>query len=398
MVPLQGQVYWIALPIFVSLVLIEAAISWWKGRAAYTWRESLASIGVGVGHKLTGMIKIGASGGVAYYAWEHRLTEVPLNSWWGILALFIGVELAYYWFHRLSHEVRWMWASHSVHHSAEHLNVLAAYRLGWTGFLSGGWLVFMPLVWIGFHPAAVFLTLGLNLIYQSWIHTDLIPKLGWLEYVLNTPSNHRVHHATNADYLDRNYGGVLIIFDRLFGTYVEERNDQPCRYGLVKQVGSHNPLRIAFHEWINMGRDAIRARSPGELAGYLFGRPGWKPDGTGVTSEALRIASRQQNAWASERLRPAASMMRQSLARRVAKAVAAVIVTGIAVTSFAAAQVPAPLRTACMNDYKAYCSNVLPGGGRILACMRDKQAKLTLGCTAVLKETLLTREGVGSKR
>ncbi len=385
---LQGQIFWIALPLFLGLVLIEAGIYWWLGRPAYTWRESLASIGVGIGHKLIGMIKVGAGGGVAYYIWQHRLTEVPLGTWWGVLALFLGVEFAYYWFHRFSHEIRWMWASHAVHHSARHLNILAAYRLGWTGFLSGGWVLYMPLVWIGFHPAAVFLTLSLNLLYQTWIHTGLIPKLGWLEYVLNTPSNHRVHHATNADYLDRNYGGVLIVFDRLFGTYVEERDSEPCLYGLVKPVGSDNPLRIAFHEWIDMGRDALRARSLRELTGYLFGRPGWKPDGSGLTSEEIRRAWRERNAQtAFVSVRTASTAAGRSLLRRLVQMAVATLAIVAAIASYATAKVPASVRSACQSDYRTYCPSVLPGGGRILACMRENQGKLSPACVAALKET-----------
>ena len=141
---------------------------------------------------------------------------------------------------------------------------------------------FQPMIWLGFAPKAVFATLSLNLIYQFWLHTEWVPKLGWLEVVLNTPSHHRVHHASNADYIDRNYGGVLIVFDRLFGTFAAERRDLPCRYGLVTPLVSHNPIRIAFHEWLKMAKDLLGARTAREAIGYLFGPPAWRSDRLGA--------------------------------------------------------------------------------------------------------------------
>ncbi len=173
--------------------------------------------------------------------------------------------------------VSWFWATHAVHHSPNQLNLSAAYRLGWTGKLTGTTLFFTPLVWLGFRPELVLLTLTLNLLYQFWIHATWIPRLGWLEYVLNTPSAHRVHHASNLDYLDANYGGVLIVFDRLFGTYAAERDDEPCRYGLVKPVSTHNLLRIEFEVWIGLVRNLRSARSVGEALGFLFRPTGLAP-------------------------------------------------------------------------------------------------------------------------
>jgi sterol desaturase/sphingolipid hydroxylase (fatty acid hydroxylase superfamily) len=143
---------------------------------------------------------------------------------------------------------------------------------------------------LGFPPKAVFAALALNLLYQFWLHTEWVPKLGWLEYVLNTPSHHRVHHAANADYIDRNYGGVLIVFDRLFGTFAAERDDLPCRYGLVTPLVSHNPIRIAFHDWLKMTSDLRGARSGREAIGYLFGPPAWRPDGPRAIDEARSAA------------------------------------------------------------------------------------------------------------
>jgi sterol desaturase/sphingolipid hydroxylase (fatty acid hydroxylase superfamily) len=163
-----------------------------------------------------------------------------------------------------------------VHHSPTHLNLSAAYRLGWTAQFTGGLLFFLPLPLLGFAPPTIGLILAANLIYQFWLHTELIPKLGWFEWLFNTPSHHRVHHASNAAYLDANFGGVLIVFDRLFGTLVDENEAVPCRYGLVDPVASNNPLYIVAHEWIAMTRDVVHATRLADRIGYVFGRPGWR--------------------------------------------------------------------------------------------------------------------------
>ena len=184
--------------------------------------------------------------------------------------------------------LRWFWANHSVHHSPNELNLSAAYRIGVLSRFSGTAFFFVPLVWLGFQPKIVFQLLSINLLYQFWIHATWIPKLGWLEYVLNTPSAHRVHHASNLDYLDANYGGVLIVFDRLFGTYKAERADLQCRYGLVKPMTSYNPLRIELTQWASMIRDVVTAKSLRAAIGYVVMPPGWQPDGKGETTEDLR--------------------------------------------------------------------------------------------------------------
>ena len=279
-----------ALPIVIGIAALEAAILIFVLKRRYDWKASIVSLADAlvrdyvVHAYLRGTIVFP----ILYWAITHQIGVISLNSWIAFLGLFLGQEFCYYWFHRCSHRVRWLWATHSVHHSPNELNFSAAYRFGLTGGLSGNALFFAPLLWLGFPPEAVFGTLALNLLYQFWLHTDWMPKLGPLEYVLNTPSHHRVHHAANLDYLDANYGGVLIIFDRLFGTLTVERDDQPCRYGLVKPITTHNPLVIEFHEWAAMARDLWRSRSLREAGLYLFGPPGWRPDGEGLTTEALR--------------------------------------------------------------------------------------------------------------
>jgi sterol desaturase/sphingolipid hydroxylase (fatty acid hydroxylase superfamily) len=266
-----------ALPALAVVAVAEALLFARMTGTAYPWREAMASLGVALGQKVKQILVGGLMIALFMGLWPYRLLTVPLDRWWGLLLLFLTVEFVYYWQHRLSHEIRWFWATHAVHHSPNHLNFAAALRLGWTAEISGHVLFFAPIVLLGFHPVAVAAALAFNLLYQFWIHSEWLPKLGPLEWLLNTPSNHRVHHASNPDYLDRNYGGVLIVFDRMFGTYALERDDEPCRYGLVDKLDSLNPVTIAFHEWVALARDLRRARTWHERWMYLFGPPGWHP-------------------------------------------------------------------------------------------------------------------------
>lgn len=279
-----------SLPVVIALASIEGLILTFVAKRSYDWLSYAASLtDVLVREYLVyAFVGISLVTPLIEFAWTHRLATVELNGFASFAVLFLGQELAYYWFHRAAHRVRWFWATHAVHHSPNEFNLGIAYRFGWTGRLAGNAIFFVPMIWLGFAPQAVFATLALNLLYQFWLHTEWVPKLGWLEYVLNTPSHHRVHHASNADYIDANYGGVLIIFDRLFGTFVAERPDLPCRYGLTKPLISHNPVRIAFHEWLNLFNDLRGARSWREAIGYLFGPPGWRPDGSRAIAETAR--------------------------------------------------------------------------------------------------------------
>jgi sterol desaturase/sphingolipid hydroxylase (fatty acid hydroxylase superfamily) len=239
-------------------------------REPYDWKAYFAAfgslVGRGIARALLQYFPVGLAVRILDLAWSHRLLNLPLASVGALAALFLGVEFFYYWFHRTSHQVRWFWATHAVHHSPNDLTLTTAYQLGWTGELTGSLLFFVPLAWLGFAPSVILAALALNLLYQFWLHTRWIPKLGALEWILNTPSHHRVHHACNREYLGEahvgaNYGGVLIVFDRFFGTYVSERADVPCRYGLTTPLHSYNPLYIAFHEWIAIARDLLGARN-----------------------------------------------------------------------------------------------------------------------------------------
>lgn len=259
----------------VMLVFILGE-AFWRTRIAhrgYNVRGALASLGLGLGNIVIGgvyaLVLGGVFAGLAHLAPLHW----PLRDWRTWVAGFVAVEFAYYWFHRSSHWVRWMWATHAVHHSPEEMTFLSAIRLGWTNILSGGPLFYMPLVLGGFDPRLVFGLLAFNLHYQFFLHTESIGKLGPLEWVFNTPAHHRVHHASNAAYLDRNYGGVLIVFDRLFGTFASEQKDEPIRYGLVHPFGSNNPFAIAFGEWKRLARDLFAAPNLRGALRIAFGRP-----------------------------------------------------------------------------------------------------------------------------
>jgi sterol desaturase/sphingolipid hydroxylase (fatty acid hydroxylase superfamily) len=250
-------------PAVIALAAIEAAALLAIRRGAYDWRAALCSLAdlLVRQYVVYAYLAFGLLDWLTGWAWTHRLWTVPLGTATSIAVLFIGQEFCYYWFHRASHQLRFWWANHAVHHSTNELNLSAAFRFGWTGRLVGTTIFFVPLMWLGFAPRAVFVTLNLSLLYQFYIHATWIPKLGPLEWVLNTPSHHRVHHAANPEYRDRNFGGVLIVFDRLFGTFAAERDDIPCRYGLVEPLYSYNPVWIAFHEFVALGRDLWRARS-----------------------------------------------------------------------------------------------------------------------------------------
>ena len=285
-----------AIPAFVLLVLAEMIVAWAKDRRRYCPRDTLTSLSLGLGSTVAGLITGGAVFALAMWLWQFRLFDIGWAWYWFVIAFVID-DLAYYIFHRSAHRVRWFWASHVVHHSSQHYNLSTALRQTWTGFVSIAFIFRIPLFLIGFHPAMVFFVAGVNLIYQFWIHTEVIERMPrWFEAVMNTPSHHRVHHATNPRYLDKNYAGVFIVWDRMFGTYAPERDDDRPRYGIVKDLGSFNVLWAAFHEWIGIARDVWRAPDWKSRIGYMVKPPGWSHDGSRDTSEIIkaRWEARQQ--------------------------------------------------------------------------------------------------------
>lgn len=263
---------------FLTLTLIFIAAEYFYARLSHhdgdhDIRETTASVGVAVGNLTIRTLEGGLAALPFVLLYQHRLFEIPMSSAWSWGALFLGTELAYYWFHRASHRVRWLWATHAVHHSATHFNLSAAVRLGWTGQLTGAFVFFLPLAWIGFSPVAIGAMLSAGLLYQFFLHTALPVHLGPLEWILNTPAHHRVHHACNATCLDKNYGSVLIVFDRLFGTFAKPPEDEPLRFGLKGRAPSHNPFMIALGEWRHLLRDARGAKGARGKLKVLFGAP-----------------------------------------------------------------------------------------------------------------------------
>ena len=284
-----ANLYFAILPLVLATALAEGLWLSRRRKQVYDWKSWACSLADLAGRRILAFIPYTFAAPWLGWVWEHRIATQSLADPWSVVLLFVGLEFFYYWYHRTSHTVRWFWNAHSVHHSPNQFNLAAAYRLGWLGRFTGTSLFFTPLVWLGFEPMVVLAALFLNLLYQFWIHAEWIPRLGWLELVLNTPSSHRVHHARNPEYLDANFGGVLIVFDRLFGTCVVERDDLPCDFGLVSpRRSSRNPLVVNIGPWLGLARDVASARSGRDVWMYLFGRPGWRPDGQGLTTAELR--------------------------------------------------------------------------------------------------------------
>ncbi len=284
-----------AIPAFILLVLAEMVWARLRAPQAYEPRDTAVSLAFGLGSTVAGALTASLVLAMLVKLHDYRLFEIGWQWWaWGLC--FVLDDFAYYWSHRFGHRIRWFWASHVNHHSSQHYNLSTALRQTWTGFIAITFIFRLPLALIGFHPAMILFCGGLNLIYQFWIHTEAIGKMPrWFEAVMNTPSHHRVHHATNPLYLDRNYAGTFILWDKLFGTYQPERDDLRIRYGIVKQLGSFNLLWSVFHEWIGIVRDMWHAPWRHKLS-YLLREPGWSHDGSRETSDTIRARWLEQQA------------------------------------------------------------------------------------------------------
>ncbi len=265
----------LAIPAFLGLLILEAIVGARMRQDLYEIKDTAASLTMGIGNVLIALVTKAIAFSAFSFLYQFAPHKLGFAAWvWGIGL--VADEFSYYWFHRTSHECRIFWASHVVHHSSQRYNLGTALRQTWTGgFMSFIFWLWMPLA--GFHPVMILTLQSISLLYQFWIHTELIRSLGPFEWVLNTPAHHRVHHASNPRYIDRNHGGTLIIWDRLFGTFEpEDENDRPV-YGLTKNIGTYNPVRIAFHEWLDIGRDLRSSSNWGERYRSIFGRPGWRP-------------------------------------------------------------------------------------------------------------------------
>lgn len=263
-------IHW-AIPGFVILLLIEIVINSYDHRDLYETKDTFSSLAMGIGNVVIGIWAKILVFGTYYLIYQFRLFTLGWE-WYIWIAAFFADDISYYWFHRKSHEIRFFWASHVVHHSSQKYNLSTALRQTWTGNLTGAFLfwVWMPI--LGFHPVMVMTLQAASLIYQFWIHTETINKLPRaIEYIFNTPSHHRVHHGSNPEYIDKNHAGVLIIWDRMFGTFQPELF-RPT-YGLTKNINTYNPIRIAFHEWSDIWRDIRQSKTIKEAIRCTFGPP-----------------------------------------------------------------------------------------------------------------------------
>lgn len=291
-----------SIPLFFLLIGLEVAVARLRRRPLYRLSDSINDLSCGILSQLAGiaiaLLTIAAFAWISQHAALQRFTSAPewiartpfpsregfpgfgldgvaLAGW---TVVFLLDDLAYYWMHRLSHVVSILWAGHVVHHSSEEFNLTVALRQSSLhGLMS--WVFYMPLAFLGVPVTMWLVCHGLNLVYQFWIHTREIDRLGPLEWVLNTPSHHRVHHGVNPEYQDRNFAGVLIIWDRLFGTFVPER--EPVVYGITKPLGSWNPLWANVHVFADIGRNVRASRTWRERIRSVFGHPGWRPAALG---------------------------------------------------------------------------------------------------------------------
>lgn len=267
-----------AIPFFFLMIFIELGYGAWRGRNTYRLNDTINSLSMGSLSRLQSLVILGFSG--AIYEWcvaHYQFTQLPDNAIWVWLSCFIGYDFAYYWKHRFGHEVALFWGSHVAHHQSEDYNLATALRQTSIDFY--GFLFYLPFFILGYPAEILFTVVSLNLIYQFWVHTQHIPKLGPIEWIFVSPSNHRVHHARNASYVDKNYGGVFIIWDRLFGSFQDELDSEPVVFGLRKPLNSWNPLWANIHVYWRLILDLIKAPGLINKLKISFMPPGWQPEG-----------------------------------------------------------------------------------------------------------------------
>ncbi|HEX6240264.1 MAG TPA: sterol desaturase family protein [Polyangiales bacterium] len=275
-----------ATPVF----LLSIAFEYWLARERrpelYERRDTLTSLALGTGAVVVGLPFRFFFLWVLTLLYDVRLFTVQ-PTLWGYVALLFAEDLCYYWSHRTNHEVRLFWAGHVNHHSSQHYHLATALRQSWTQPYMM-WIFWLPLPLLGFSPTMILQQQAISLIYQFFIHTQLVGRLGPLEWIMNTPSHHRVHHAVNVRYLDKNHAGIFIIWDRLFGTFQAERDDDTCVYGITKNLESFNLFHAAFHEWAAIARDVRRAPGLWNKLRYVFAPPGYSHDGSSMTAKQMQ--------------------------------------------------------------------------------------------------------------
>jgi len=273
-----------AIPVFIALIIIEVVINAKKNLNLYKFKDSTANITMGLGSVVIGLLTKTFAFFVFLWIYQFRLFEIP-NTWWMWGLLLLADDLTFYWYHRLAHQIRFFWAAHVQHHSSEHMNFSVALRQSWgEPFIKFLFYIWLP--FIGFNPVYILIMQAISLVYQFFPHTKLVGKLGPIEWIFNTPSHHRVHHATQVQYLDKNHAGILIIWDRMFGTFQKEI-EVPI-YGITENINSFSPLKIASHEYISLWQDIRRAKKLSDKIKYLINPPGWSHDGENRTSKELQ--------------------------------------------------------------------------------------------------------------
>jgi len=272
----------VALPVFGLLMLAEFAYGLLRGRNTYGFSDTLSSLGQGLLSQVVAACTQLVQVGFYALAWPH-LTLTPhaalWQGWGGVALAVLLYDFCDYWLHRVSHESALFWAAHVVHHQSQHFNLSTALRQE-SAYALSGWMFFLPMAVVGVPPAQFAVAGVVVLFYQFWIHTEHIGSLGVLDRILSTPSNHRAHHATNARYLDRNYGAILIVWDRLFGSF--EPESEPCVYGTTTPLDSWDPLQAVGRNYVDLWRKAARMRGWRDKLRVLFKAPGWAPQGAGT--------------------------------------------------------------------------------------------------------------------
>jgi sterol desaturase/sphingolipid hydroxylase (fatty acid hydroxylase superfamily) len=275
-----------AVPVFLLLMAAEYGLARRRTLPVYRAADTVSSLSLGIISQLVGVFGKLLTLGIYSAVYQHAAPwPLPADSAWVWLGALLAYDFLYYWNHRLGHEVALLWAAHVVHHSSEEYNLSTALRQTGTGFLFS-WLFYLPMALAGV-PPLVFVVVGLvDLLYQFWVHTRLVGKLGWFDRVFVSPSNHRVHHGQNGYCIDRNYGGILILWDRLFGTFVEERDGEPIVYGIRGALRSWNPLRANTHVYAALWRDARLARRWADKLQVFIRHPGWRPGNASAATDA----------------------------------------------------------------------------------------------------------------
>lgn len=272
-----------AIPVFFALMALEWMVARARQQRVYRLGDTINSVGLGAISQVAGLYTRVIYFGIYAFAWQHlALFELSESAWWVWLLGLLLYDFLYYWHHRLGHEVALFWAAHVVHHQSEDFNLGTALRQSSSTFLVG-WIFYLPMALLGFPPLVFVVVALIDLLYQYWIHTEQIGRLGWFDRVFASPSNHRVHHGVNDRYLDKNYGGILILWDRLFGTFEDERDDDPVVYGTRKPLRSHDPLWANLEVYAALARDSWRTRPWADKLRVWLKPPGWQPPDLAAT-------------------------------------------------------------------------------------------------------------------